>query len=56
MQNELELASELPEDHLPSCLALIGTLWKDFILGLVLATDVPSHVCHCHISHLFGLV
>jgi hypothetical protein len=29
---------------------------RDFIPGLLLATDVPSHACHCRPPHLFGLV
>ena len=29
---------------------------RDFIPGFLFATDMLSHVCHCHTYHVFGVV
>ena len=58
----LQWASELSRDAPPpiflSChectLERHGP--RGFILGLLLATNVPSHVCHCYVPHMYVLV
>lgn len=47
---ELQWASELPGDSTPFCTVAVSIPWigiaRGFIPGLLLATDVPFHICH----------